>query len=108
MRSDFAHIVRLLVEVGRADVQERNSSTGWVALHEAAFRGHLESVRMLIFLNAPIQPRTQEDDFPRDLAHRYGKKNVVELLGGFVCVCGGGGGWVSNSRGSTSIMCCSV
>jgi tyrosine-protein kinase len=80
VRSDFAHIVRLLVEVGRADVQERNSSTGWVALHEAAFRGHLESARMLIFLNAPIQPRTQEDDFPRDLAHRYGKKNVVELL----------------------------
>ncbi len=37
----------MLVEVGRADVQERNATTGWVALHEAAFRGHVDSVKVL-------------------------------------------------------------
>jgi len=36
----------MLVEKGGADVQERNATTGWVALHEAAFRGHVECVKV--------------------------------------------------------------
>ena len=87
MRKNFPQVIRMLIELGRADVQERNSSTGWVALHEAAFRGHIESVKILLFFNAPIQPRTPEGDFPRDLAQRYSKKKVVDLLGVCVCVC---------------------
>ena len=39
-------MVRMLVERGGADVQERNATTGWVALHEAAFRGHMECVKV--------------------------------------------------------------
>ena len=39
-------MVKLLVEKGGADVQERNATTGWVALHEASFRGHIECVKV--------------------------------------------------------------
>ena len=37
----------MLVEKGGADVQERNATTGWVALHEAAFRGHVDCVKVI-------------------------------------------------------------
>ena len=37
-RNGYAEAIKLLVEKGGADVQERNATTGWVALHEAAFR----------------------------------------------------------------------
>lgn len=46
-RNGFSDAVRLLVEKGGADVQERNASTGWVALHEAAFRGHIDCVKVI-------------------------------------------------------------
>ena len=75
------------MEKGGADVQERNASTGWVALHEAAFRGHVECVKMLLQLNAPLRPRTPEEDTPKELAIRYKQREVVELLGESVCVC---------------------
>ena len=45
-RNGHAEAVRMLVEKGGADVQERNATTGWVALHEAAFRGHVDCVKV--------------------------------------------------------------
>ena len=45
-RNGHSEAVRMLVEKGGADVQERNATTGWVALHEAAFRGHVECVKV--------------------------------------------------------------
>ena len=45
-RAGYHQAVRLLVERGGADVQERNATTGWVALHDAAFRGHVECVKV--------------------------------------------------------------
>ncbi len=45
-RNGHADSIRVLVEKGGADVQERNATTGWVALHEAAFRGHLNCVKV--------------------------------------------------------------
>ena len=74
-------MIKLLVETGNADVQERNAMTGWVALHEAAMRGNLESVKCLLQFNAPLRPRTPDEDTPRDLAVRYKQQTVVELLG---------------------------
>ena len=55
-RNGFHGVVRLLVERGGADVQERNATTGWVALHEAAFRGHPECVKVTILLFCRIVP----------------------------------------------------
>ena len=59
------------------------STSGWVALHEAAFRGHVESCKMLITCDAALRPRTPspEEDTPREMAVRYKQDKVVELLG---------------------------
>ena len=54
---------------------------GWVALHEAAMRGNIESVKCLLQLNAPLRPRTPNEDTPRDIAVQYKQQAVVELLG---------------------------
>ena len=80
-RNGYTDAIRLLVDKGGADVQERNATTGWVALHEAAFRGHTECVKMLLQLNAPLRPRTPEEDTPKELAVRYKQKDIVDLLG---------------------------
>lgn len=79
-RNGHSETVRVLVEKGGADVQERNATTGWVALHEAAFRGHVDCVKMLLQLNAPLRPRTPDEDTPKELASRYKQREVVELL----------------------------
>lgn len=80
-RNGHADAVRMMVEKGGADIQERNATTGWVALHEAAFRGHVDCVKVLLQLNAPLRPRTPEEDTPKELATRYKQREVVELLG---------------------------
>lgn len=56
---------------------------GWVALHEASFRGHIECCKMLLSLNAPLRPRTPapDENTPRDLAVKYKQDKVISLLG---------------------------
>ena len=44
-------------------------------------RGHLDCVKVLLQLNAPLRPRTPEEDTPKELAVRYKQKEVVEVLG---------------------------
>ena len=38
-------------------------------------------VQTLLMLNAPLRPRTPDEDTPRELAARYKQKEVMELLG---------------------------
>jgi hypothetical protein len=45
---------------------------GWVGLHEAASRGHLEVVELLLSLNAPARPRTVLNETPEQLAEANG------------------------------------
>ncbi|XP_076033316.1 SH2 ankyrin repeat kinase [Oratosquilla oratoria] len=61
-------IVELLVTRGKANVQARASVKDAVALHEAAAYGHLECVKMLLFLAAPNNPRNVDWETPADLA----------------------------------------
>ena len=79
-RNNHSEVIRALIE-GGANVQERNATTQWVALHEAAFRGNVKACEMLLFGNAPVQPRTLDGELPRGLAQRYGKTEVMKLLG---------------------------
>ncbi|XP_070538021.1 tyrosine-protein kinase HTK16-like [Ptychodera flava] len=70
---------KLLLGKG-ADPTERHPTTGWVPLHEAAQRGHVECVRVLLSLNVPCNPRSCDGDTPRDLAERYSKYECVKIL----------------------------
>ncbi|XP_046384300.1 tyrosine-protein kinase Shark isoform X2 [Ischnura elegans] len=74
--------VRTLVQMGGANVQVRNTETGWVPLHEAAYRGHVEVVRALLALDAPAHPRTPGgvDKTPADLAAEGGFTECEEIL----------------------------
>ncbi|KRT79627.1 Ankyrin repeat-containing protein [Oryctes borbonicus] len=67
-QNNYPSTVRLLVQVGNANIQARNTENGWVPLHEAASRGHKEVVKQLLSLNGPVNPRTKKNFLPSQLA----------------------------------------
>ncbi|KAJ9587710.1 hypothetical protein L9F63_018861, partial [Diploptera punctata] len=79
-QSNLPSTVRILVQIGLANIQARNSDTGLVPLHEAASRGHKEVVRVLLSLNAPVNPRTIANDTPADLAKRNNHHECARIL----------------------------
>lgn len=51
-----------------------------VPLHEAASAGQKEVIKVLLSMNAPVYPRTVDDDTPVDLARKNNHQECVELL----------------------------
>ncbi|XP_015522213.2 tyrosine-protein kinase Shark isoform X1 [Neodiprion lecontei] len=78
-QSNLPSTVRILI-TGGANIQARNTKTGMVPLHEAASRGHNTVIQVLLSMNAPVNPRTMEDDIPADLAKRNGHVECAKLL----------------------------
>ncbi|XP_078612992.1 tyrosine-protein kinase HTK16-like isoform X1 [Branchiostoma floridae x Branchiostoma japonicum] len=74
---------RILIQQAGAEPQDQCTTTGYVPLHEAAARGHVECVKLLLQLNAPCHPRNHNNETPVDLARRYGHAEVVEILESF-------------------------
>ncbi|XP_008468361.1 tyrosine-protein kinase Shark [Diaphorina citri] len=81
-QSNLPSTVRILITAGGANVQLRNTKTGRVPLHEAASGGHKDVVLVLMALNAPIRPRTQDNETPAELARQAGHLEVERLLTG--------------------------
>lgn len=79
-QSNLPSTVRVLVQKGGANIQVRNPKTGWVPLHEAASRGHIEVVQVLLSLNAPVRPRTNNNDTPAVIAAHNGHFQCATLL----------------------------
>lgn len=73
--------MRLLVQVGQANIQARNTETGSVPLHEAASRGHKEVVKELLSLNAPVNPRNKNNLLPSQLARANDHIQCADILG---------------------------
>lgn len=83
-QDNLPHTVRLLVQEGGANVQVRHTDTGWVSLHEAASRGHMEVVQELLALNAPANPRSNDEETPAQLAAKNGHSACEKLLREYV------------------------
>jgi tyrosine-protein kinase len=63
-----------------ADPQLRRNADGWVAMHEAAFRGHVSCVRVLHSACAPLRPRTIDLRLPIHLALQSNHEAIVNFL----------------------------
>ncbi|XP_023237515.1 tyrosine-protein kinase shark-like [Centruroides sculpturatus] len=72
--------VKTLLEEGKANVQARASTNGWVAMHEVASRGYLDIMKILLTYHAPCHPRSDADETPYDLAERNGHINCTDYL----------------------------
>lgn len=71
-------LVRRLLEAGAApNVRQQG---GFTPLHEAAQRGHVEMVALLLAHGADVEVRTDDDKSALDLAREKGRDEVVRLL----------------------------
>eukprot|EP00092_Neocalanus_flemingeri_P028200 GFUD01030624.1.p1 GENE.GFUD01030624.1~~GFUD01030624.1.p1 ORF type:complete len:807 (+),score=129.29 GFUD01030624.1:58-2478(+) len=80
---DKPYSVKALLEKGGANPTIRNELTQWVPLHEAAWKGHLECVSVLLEFHAPTKPRTPKNETPADLARAAGHQEVAVFLDSF-------------------------
>lgn len=74
-----AEMVKELLSAG-ASAQARDADNGWVPLHVAAARGHVNVVRALLDHGAPARPRTLRHELPADLAAQGQHTDCVHLL----------------------------
>ncbi|CAK1602261.1 unnamed protein product [Parnassius mnemosyne] len=79
-QNNLPSTTELLITKGNANYQMRHAPTGKVPLHDAAQRGHIECIKVLLKLNAPSHPRTLAQDTPADLAKHYGHTECYQLL----------------------------
>lgn len=84
-QNNFPTTVRLLVQVGGANIQARNTENGSVPLHEACANGHKEVVRELLSLNAPVNPRNGSGLVPSQIARNNSHIDCAEILENYKC-----------------------
>ncbi|CAG9759921.1 unnamed protein product [Ceutorhynchus assimilis] len=72
--------VRLLITLGKANIQARNTDNNEVPLHVAASEGHLDVVKELLSLSAPLYPRTKKGLVPAQIARIKGHTECAEFL----------------------------
>ncbi|XP_046370203.2 tyrosine-protein kinase HTK16-like [Haliotis rufescens] len=70
-------VVELLIKKGRSLTSERCSQTGWVPLHEAAMRGHINCIKVLLENDATPFPRNDDKLTPLELAKTYGRRECI-------------------------------
>lgn len=71
----------MLMGEGKANPQIRRNDNGWVAMHEAANNGHLECIRKLDMFNAPLRPRTRDNETPLHLALEQNHEDIIRFFG---------------------------
>ncbi|CAH0383280.1 unnamed protein product [Bemisia tabaci] len=79
-QNNLPSTVRILVEVGGANLQLRHPETAWVPLHEAASRGFVDVALVLLSLGAPTRPRTIDNLTPALLARANKHFKCEDLL----------------------------
>lgn len=79
-QNNLASTTELLITKGNANYQMRHAPSGKVPLHDAAQRGHIECIKVLLKLKAPAHPRTLSHETPADLAQHNGHIECYDLL----------------------------
>ncbi|CAH0727482.1 unnamed protein product, partial [Brenthis ino] len=79
-QNNLPSTTELLITKGKANYQMRHAPSGKVPLHEAAQRGHIECIKVLLKLKAPAHPRTLAYDTPAQLAKHNGHTECYLLL----------------------------
>jgi len=77
--NDRVDEIRKLVQA-KANLQEREQSFGWTALHIAAGNGCHKAVAALLEAGAPVDEAANDGEAPLHLAAAEGKTNIVKLL----------------------------
>jgi len=73
--------VRLLLDHHvDVNVVSTGSDAGYTALHYAAWRGHTQTVKLLLVNKADVNARTAGGNMPIDLARRNRHADIVKLL----------------------------
>lgn len=54
-------------------------------LHEAAARGNLDIIKVLLSMNAPVNPRTIRNELPWELAFNNGHIDCADMLRKYKC-----------------------
>ncbi|XP_033761103.1 tyrosine-protein kinase HTK16-like [Pecten maximus] len=78
--SNHYEMIPILVEEGGANVQSSTPKTSWVPMHDAAMRGHVECIKALLKLQAPLMPRAEDEQTPLDLAIKYNREECKRVL----------------------------
>ncbi|XP_045780421.1 tyrosine-protein kinase HTK16 [Maniola jurtina] len=79
-QNNLPSTTELLISKGGANYQMRHAPTGKVPLHDAAQRGHIDCIKVLLKLKAPAHPRTLAHDTPAQLAKHSGHTECYQLL----------------------------
>ena len=78
--NNHADCVKLLLE-SKASPQIRNRATGMVPLHEAASRGHLDCIQIMVAMCVTPLSRTKFDETAADLARKNDFYQCARRLG---------------------------
>ena len=72
-------VCKLLLDAG-ADINQRNTSVGWAAVHYAAYEGHADVLRMLIAHGAVPDLQDKSGDTPETFATEWQNAECVAIL----------------------------
>eukprot|EP00746_Dinoflagellata_sp_MGD_P090992 gnl/MRDRNA2_/MRDRNA2_35996_c0_seq2.p1 gnl/MRDRNA2_/MRDRNA2_35996_c0~~gnl/MRDRNA2_/MRDRNA2_35996_c0_seq2.p1 ORF type:complete len:554 (-),score=171.01 gnl/MRDRNA2_/MRDRNA2_35996_c0_seq2:7-1623(-) len=78
-RDNDADKVRSLI-AKKADVEKRVGAFAWTALHEAAGKGALDAMRVLLEENADVAANASDGETPLYLAAQEGQEEAIRLL----------------------------
>lgn len=79
-QANQAGAIGILLRHGQANPVQKNRITGWLPLHEAAWKGHTECVRILLEYHSPLMPQTPKKETPSDLARSSDHHDLADFI----------------------------
>jgi hypothetical protein len=72
--------VKRLLSIRNINKYVKDDWNGWTPLHDAAYNGHVEIVRLLLQNGAELNARSNEGSTPLHIAARHGNIDIFHLL----------------------------